>query len=137
MAVLETWVERVWNERDLSAIRELFSDTGIAHGNGQDEVGPAGLEALFHALHGACRSLECTLGHRIVADDQAAVLMKFVIDHVRGSHPITFEMMAMVKVADGRIVEAWNMVDWLTPLIALGIAPPDAMAQVFMPGELA
>ena len=43
--------------------------------------------------------------------------------------PLTVDVMDVVRIADGQIVEHWNLVDWLGLLQQLGVMPPSGAAS--------
>lgn len=132
--VVHTWFRRVWNEGDESAIDELFSPTGIAHGlptpDGQPMHGPAAFKPFFHKLRSAFPDTKVTISHDVTEGDRCAVYC-----HVEGTHSsdawgfpgtgrrVSFTGMTIIRVKDGQIEEGWNSYDFLSLYQQLGVIP--------------
>ena len=123
-ALLRRWFDEVWNKGRTEAIEEMFAADGIAHGLSDDAKspmkGPAGFKP-FHAIfRGAFPHIEVTVEDMIAEGDKVAARCS-----VRGKHtgahlgiaasnaPVEFTGMCIVRVKDGKLVEAWNNFDFL------------------------
>lgn len=123
-ALLRRWFDEVWNQGRAEAIDELFAADGVAHGLSDDEAnplkGPAGFKPFHQVFRGAFPDIE------VVVEDMIAEADKVVARcSVRGKHagdhlgiaatnvPVSFDGIAIVRIADGKIVEAWNNFDFL------------------------
>jgi ketosteroid isomerase-like protein len=141
-SVVEEWVRRVWNEGDASAIDELFVPDGTVHGinaDGTDRApmtGPADFKPFHAAMHAACDSISCELAEVIVGPDgeRAMFWLKYDICHPKSEGRVNFDVMCIAVVRGGKIVDAWNVVDWSPLLIATGISPADGVQQFLTPG---
>ena len=125
MAVLHRWFEEVWNKGREEAIDEMFADEGIAHGlvdeNGQELRGPAGFKPFFQKFRDAFPDMEIAIDDCITEGDMAAVRCTVRARHTgKGlgvaatGNPVEFTGMCIVRVRDGKIVEAWNNFDFLS-----------------------
>jgi steroid delta-isomerase-like uncharacterized protein len=117
--LIHHWFEEVWNKKREDAIDEMFAADGIAHGlddaDGNAIRGPEGFKALHRAFLSAYPDLKITVEDTVVEGDKIAARCK-----VTGSHeghdigvpptnqPVEFTGMTIVRVKDGKIVEAWN-----------------------------
>ena len=123
-AIVHEWFERVWNRGEASAIDELLADDARIHGlkgpDGSDVGGPAE----FHRMHTGFRAAFPDI--RIEVDDCVAEGEKVAFRcRVLGTHAgpglgceatgcgVEFMGMGIVRVRDGKIVEAWNTFDFL------------------------
>jgi steroid delta-isomerase-like uncharacterized protein len=123
--LLEEWFNEVWNKRDANAIDRLAAADVIAHGL-LDENGNElrGVQA-FKAFHGKFINAFPDL-HVEVADSFAQGDRVVARCIVRGTHRgdalgfkatsrnIRITGMAIARVKDGKVVEAWNDFDFLT-----------------------
>jgi steroid delta-isomerase-like uncharacterized protein len=123
-ALLRRWFEEVWNKRRTEAIDEIFAADGIAHGLSDDEDqplrGPAGFKPFHEIFCGAFPDIEVVVEDMIAEGDLVAarcsVRGKHTGDHLgiaASNAPVQFTGMAIVRVKDGKIVEAWNNFDFM------------------------
>ena len=123
-ALVRRWFEEVWNQGRSDAIEELLAPGCIVHGLSEDAESPLrGSEDFkpFHAtFRGAFPDIEVVVEDIIAEGDLVAVRCV-----VRGRHTgdhlgcaasntaVTFTGMAMARITDSKIVEAWNNFDFL------------------------
>jgi predicted ester cyclase len=123
--LLRRWFEEVWNKGRAEAIDEMFDEYGIAHGLGDDPANPLKGPRDFKPFHTVFR--EAFPNMIIVIEDMIAEGDKVVARcSVRGKHegefmgkaatqaPVEFTGIAIVRIANGKIVEAWNNFDFMT-----------------------
>ena len=139
-AFVRRWFEEVWNKGREEAIDEMFAADGLAHGlEGDAPVrGAAGFKPFFRKFREAFPEIRVTVEDAITEGDKVAARCS-----VRGRHrgdtlgfaatqqPVEFTGMSIVRVRDGKIVEAWNNFDFMTmfqQLGALQLAAPEAPA---------
>ena len=130
-ALIRRWFEEVWNKGREEAIDEMFAEDGIAHGLA-DEVGnplrgPAGFKPFFRKFRAAFPDIEVVVEDTITEGDKIAARCT-----VRGKHqsdslgfaatqqPMEITGMTIVRVRDGKIVEAWNNFDFMSMFQQLG-----------------
>ena len=124
-ALVRRWFEEVWNKGRADAIDEMLDENGIAHGLSDDPVNPIKGPRDFRPFHTQFR--EAFPNMTIVIEDLVAEGAKVAARcSVRGNHkgnfqgiaasqsPIEFTGMTFVRIADGKIVEAWNNFDFTT-----------------------
>jgi len=129
--VLHTWFERVWNQGDESAIEELFSPTGVAHGlPGGPIEGPAAFKPFARSFRSAFPNMKIILSQSLIEGDLCAVYCE-----VKGTHTgnglgfaasgreVTFIGIVIARVDNGQIQEAWNSFDFLSLYQQLGLVP--------------
>jgi len=123
-ALLQRWFDEVWNKKNAGAIDELLAADGIAHGLSDDESqplkGPAGFKPFHEVFCGAFPDIEVTVdymiaeGNKVVA--RCSVRGKHTGDHLgiaASNAPVLFTGIAIVRIEDGMIVEAWKNFDFL------------------------
>jgi steroid delta-isomerase-like uncharacterized protein len=124
-ALLRRWFDEVWNKGRADAIDEMFGDDGIVHGLSEDPEsplkGPAGFKPFHDTFRGAFPDVEVVVEDMIAEGDKVAarcsVRAKHSGDHLgiaASGAPVDFTGIAIVRVRDGKIVEAWNNFDFMT-----------------------
>jgi len=130
-ALVRRWFDEVWNKGRGEAIDEMFAPDGVAHGLSDDPSQPMrGPEAfkVFHTMfRQAFPDIIVTVEDTVSEGDKIACRCV-----VRGKHtgdslgfaathsPMEITGMAMVRVKDGKIAEAWNNFDFMKMYKQLG-----------------
>ena len=131
-ALLRRWFDEVWNKGNAEAIDELLAADGIAHGLSDDESnplkGPPDFKPFHTTFRGAFPDMEVIVEDMIAEGDKVVARCS-----VRGSHsgdqlgiaasnaPVAFTGIAIVRIKDGKIVEAWNNFDFMTMNKQIGV----------------
>lgn len=131
-ALVRRWFEEVWNQGRAEAIEELLAEDGVLHGladaTGAPVRGPAEFKAFHAQFREAFPDIVVTIEETIAEGDLVAVRCL-----VRGKHrgdslgfkatqaPVEFTGIAIVRVQDGKFVEAWNNFDFMTMNKQLGV----------------
>ena len=129
--LVRRWFEEVWNKGRSDAVNEMFADDGIAHGladdSGNELRGPAGFKEFHAKFREAFPDIIVSVEDSISEGDLVAVRCS-----VRGKHSghslgfsatdaqVEFTGMSIVKIKDGKIVEAWNNFDFMNLYKQLG-----------------
>jgi predicted ester cyclase len=127
IAVVRTLVERVVNGRDDSGLDEVLSDDFVAH-----DVGPGmppgkdGMRALLRAWRRAFPDWRDTLEDVVAQHDLVVMRITASGTHlgpIAGIPPtgerVSWHMLEMVRVRDGRICEQWGQSDFAAVLANL------------------
>jgi len=130
-ALIHRWFDEVWNQGRTDAIDEMFAEDGIAHGLSDDSGnplrGPTGFKGFHAKFREAFPDIVVTVEDTVSEGDKIAARCS-----VRGKHsgdslgfaatnaPVEFTGIAIVRVKDGKIVEAWNNFDFMTLYKQLG-----------------
>ena len=133
MEVVHRWFEEVWNKGREEAIDEMFATDGIAHGlvgdNGQELQGPADFKPFFRKFRDAFPDIQITIEDCITEGDKATVRCRVMANHTGDGlgiaatgKPVEFEGISIVRVRDGKIVEAWNNFDFLSLNQQIGLS---------------
>lgn len=122
--LVRRWFDEVWNNGRADAIEEMFDENGIAHGLGDDPSNPIRGPRDFRPFHTIFR--EAFPNMNIVVEDMIAEGDKVAARcSVRAKHegeflgraatqsPVDFSGMTIVRIAGGKIVEAWNNFDFM------------------------
>ena len=131
-ALMRRWFEEVWNQGRGEAIDEMMDDRVVIHGlagpDGQDVEGSGAFREFHRQFRGAFPDLSITVEQVIAEGDLVAARC-----HVCGKHtgetlgiaasqsPVEFDGIAIVKIKDGKFVEAWNSFDFLKMNRQLGL----------------
>ncbi len=124
-ALLRRWFEEVWNKGRAAAIDEMLDQNGIAHGLSDDSSNPIKGPSEFRPFHSLFRDAFPNM--MIVIEDMVAEGDKVAARcSVRAKHegdflgraatqaPVEFTGMTIVRIYNGKIVEAWNNFDFTT-----------------------
>lgn len=136
VALVYRWFEEVWNEGRAEAIDEMFVADGIAHGLGEagvDVEGPPGFKPFFEKLRGAFPEFALTIEDTIAEADKVAARWTVQLTH-RGDHlgipatgrQATVTGMSIIRIKDGKIIEAWNNWDIFGLMQQIGATQPAA-----------
>ena len=119
------WFDEVWNQRQTAAIDRLLAGDVIAHGlvdeNGNEIRGPSAFKKFFAQFTKAFPDIHVEVADTISEGDKIAARC-IVTDTHRGdtlgvpgsNRPVRFTGVAILRVKDGKIVEAWNNFDFQT-----------------------
>ena len=130
-ALIRRWFEEVWNKGREEAIDELFAAEGIAHGladeAGNALRGPQDFKPFFRKFRSAFPEIEVVVEDTVAEGDKVAARCV-----VRGKHQsdslgfaatgqsTEFTGITIVRIENGKIVEAWNNFDFMTMYKQLG-----------------
>lgn len=122
--VMETWFHRVWTEEDSSAIEELFIPDGKARGLGANAlIGPQGFKQFHSALRGLLSDFVITMDQCVESGDWISAVCTLRAKSRRSGKPIEFTGSVMIRIANGRLMEAYNHWDFLGMFCQLGLLP--------------
>jgi len=124
LEVMETWFQRVWKEEDTSAIDELFVPDGRAMGLGANVlIGPEGFKQFHARLLGIISSVQVSVDKVIHSDDWSAAVCTLRATSRANGRPAVMTGSVMVRIADGKIMEAYNHWDFLGLFTQLELLP--------------
>ncbi len=131
VAILKRWFEEVWNQRREETIMELLAPDCIGHGtrdNGGDIHGPREFLPFYERICSAFPDMKVTVEDGFGEGEKAVVRWSATMHH-RGDHlgpRATGNQVAMTgttiaRIANGKIVEAWDNWDKLAMLQQIGV----------------
>ena len=140
-ALVRRWFEEVWNQGRADLIDQLrvpdMVATGLSHGNSETRGNDTftnfyfNFREAFPDLHGEIHDI-------IAEDDKVVARLTFEATHLGhslGIQPsrkkIRFSCIAMARIMDGKISEAWNCIDYLGILEQLGAVSQSAFPKEF------
>ena len=130
-ALIRRWFAEVWNKGRADAIPEMLAENAIVHGLSDDAAKPLQGPAGFLPFHTQFREAFPEI-KVIVEDGIAEGDMVVARCSVRGKHTgdslgfmatqaqVEFTGIAIVRVKDGKFVEAWNNFDFMKMYKQLG-----------------
>ena len=130
--LLRRWFDEVWNSCRADAIEEMFDADGIAHGladaSWSELRGPADFRTYHSQLRTAFPNITVRIDEMVAEGDVVAARCS-----VSGKHdgdglgiaatnaPVEFTGMTFVRIADGKIAEAWNNFDFMRMYKQVGV----------------
>jgi ketosteroid isomerase-like protein len=123
-SLLSQWFRRVWNEADASAIEELAAPDMASHGLVETIVGPGRWRKEFYEpMRASFDSVKVEMLDEVVAGDKIfARLVATQVPKATGL-PTTMHGMCLVRIADGKIAEAWDTWDFLGLMESMKLLP--------------
>jgi steroid delta-isomerase-like uncharacterized protein len=130
--LMHNWFEQVWNKGDASAIDELLAENAVIHGLADPSGTPVTGREAFRDFHTQFRNafpdIVIDVEDCIAEDDKVVARCNVKAKHsgpLMGFGPtdtdVDFTGIAIIRVSDGRIVEAWNNFDFLKMNRQLGV----------------
>ena len=128
-AVLRSLIEEMWNKHDLSAVDRYVAPDFIEHNKGRPP-GIAGRKQYTEAVLAAFSDYHAGIEDVVAEGDIVVARIEFTgtQDGAYQGRPAThnqvrFTTADFYRVANGKIVEHWDVVDGLPRAIALGLVP--------------
>ena len=122
--LVRRWFEEVWNKGSVDAIDEMFAEDGIAHGlsdvPSNPIKGPTGFKPFHTVFREAFPNMMITVEDTIAEDDKVAARCSVRARHegefmgrAATQAPVDFTGITIVRIYNGKIVEAWNNFDFM------------------------
>jgi ketosteroid isomerase-like protein len=129
-SLLSQWFRRVWNEEDASAITELAAPDMASHGLVQTITGAETWRREFYEpMRATFGGIRIEMLDEVVAGDK--IFGRLVATQVPKATGETTTMhgMCVVRIADGKIAEAWDSWDFLGLLESMKLLPPASFGR--------
>ena len=123
-ALLQRWFEEVWNKGRADAIDEMLDENAVVRGLSDDPsnplIGPRDFRPFHTLFREAFPNIETVTEDIMAEGDKVAARCS-----VRAKHegdfmgreatqsPVEFTGMVIVRIYNGKIVEAWNNFDFM------------------------
>jgi len=124
------WFERVWNQKDESAIDELLSKETRGYGLGPVIQGPEDFKVFYRRFLTAFPDIQVKTEQVIVEGDWTVARIRATgthtgpLDNIAPSNKsIDIDAIIMTQWSNGQIVHSHNSVDMLTLLQQIGAIP--------------
>jgi steroid delta-isomerase-like uncharacterized protein len=123
--LVRRWFEEVWNKGRADAIEQMFDANGIAHGLSDDPSNPIKGPKEFKPFHTLFReafpNMTIIIEDMVAEGDRVAARCSVRAKHegefrgrVGAGSPVEFTGITIVRIDEGKIVEAWNNFDFMT-----------------------
>ena len=126
--LLMRWFQQVWNHGNRDVIYELFAADGVIHDGDQIIKGPAEFEHFYDRLHGQFKDFHISPVLVIAEGDYVCMHWIASQTHVHSGKSTSASGTSIVRVQNGKFLEAWQNWDAAGLLAQLSDAPP---LQVF------
>ena len=120
--LLQRWFDEVWNNGNENAIDQLMAHDSTARGILADDhpKGAEGFKLFFNDFRNQFHDIKVGVEDVISQDGMEAARTTVTAIHTETAKKVTFSGMCMVRIADGKIAEAWNNYDFLNLYEQLG-----------------
>lgn len=134
---LEEFYTRVWTEADAAAALEFFSPDFSTKGMVPDvTVGPEDFMLVVQAMHSLVDEPRFEIRLAVQDDTWIAAYVTFhAIDKAKGA-PVFAEGATFVRFVDMKIVEAYNIIDFVPLFTQLGLLPAETIELCLSGGAL-
>ncbi|HEX6716465.1 MAG TPA: ester cyclase [Pyrinomonadaceae bacterium] len=131
--LLRRWFDEVWNKGREDAIEEMFDENGIAHGLSDDPSnpmrGPKDYRPFYNTFRQAFPNMEIVIEDMVAEGDKVAARCSVRAKHegdflgrAATQAPVDFTGITIVRIDNGKIVEAWNNFDFMTMHKQIGLS---------------
>ncbi|MEO8096936.1 MAG: ester cyclase [Acidobacteriota bacterium] len=114
------WFEQVWNQGRREAIAEMLAPGGVIHEGPQDAVGPEGFYPFFDRMVATFSEVHVTVEDTLAQDDRLCIRWTFQATHTgdglglpASGKRVHITGITLVRIKDGKMVEAWQNWDML------------------------
>lgn len=119
------WFEEVWHKGNLAALDRFMTEETVFHS--ADGLALKGFQE-FRASHlqllGLFKKLHCIVKHTLIEGRALCATVSVKAIHRKSGRRVHFQVMNRVRFDEqGKILEAWDTVDWLTCLTQIGALP--------------
>jgi predicted ester cyclase len=133
-AIARRWYDGLWNDDDESTIDALLAPECCVHGLDESPIRSAEtFKGFYRNIIATFPKLSAHIERVVTDGEQASGMVTIDATHAKSGKSVRFETVFFMRCKDGKIVEAWNLVDWVPLLLASGTISPDGFAAVFGP----
>jgi steroid delta-isomerase-like uncharacterized protein len=128
--IARNFIERAWNQRDMSAVNELMAADHVPHGPYTDQFpqSAVGAQAFVSAFLDAFPDTKATIEKQETKGDQVRTSVTFngtqtgvLMDIPATGKSVTVPVMVTDRIVNGRIVETWSEWDPMDLMDQLGV----------------
>lgn len=133
--ILEAWYNRVWVQADLDAVAEYFDVDALASGLMSDFAAELeDFQTLVPAILRLVRDVNVTLEDSMEDGDKAWARATLHAKAASTMEDVSISGQVMIRVKNGKIIEAHNHFDFIGFFEKLGNLPQDTIA-ICLSGE--
>ncbi len=128
--IARNFIERTWNQRDMSAISQLVAADHVPHGPFTDQFpeGSEGTAAFVAAFLSAFPDTRATIRKQETEGNQVKTTVMFkgthtgaLMDVAATGKQVTVPVVVTDKIVNGKIVETWSEWDAMDMMHQLGV----------------
>ena len=128
-------MENVWNKRDTQYIHDHLAGSCSIKGLPESAQNPEGFAAFRDGLVAGIPDMHIEVVESVEAGDKVAGVCRVTGTHAARGKAVDFQFGFTAVVWDDKIVEARNVVDFLTMLQQTEEISRDAVEQSFLPSD--
>jgi predicted SnoaL-like aldol condensation-catalyzing enzyme len=102
------WFEQVWNHGNRDVIAQLFAPDGVLYDGSAVIRGPAEFEAFYDRLRAEFSDFHISPVLVLAEGDLACIHWNAAFKHTATDKPAHVTGTSIVRIKDGRFVEAWQ-----------------------------
>ena len=118
------WFEEVWNQGNRDVIAQLFAADAVLYDGSAVIRGPAEFEAFYDRLRAQFCDFRISPVILLAEGDLACIHWNAVFKHIPTDKPAHVTGTSIVRIKDGRFVEAWQNWDAAGMAAQLSDHPP-------------
>ncbi|MCA8967613.1 MAG: ester cyclase [Planctomycetes bacterium] len=126
-ALLRKLIDVIWNQRRIDRMREVFAEDAVMHYGGRDLVGVDTIrEEMIGPFQAAFPDMVRTIDDMVVEGDRGVLRFTASGPHAAAylgreatGRTLTYEVISLFRLRDGRIAEVWAQSDFATRFAAL------------------
>lgn len=128
--LVEQWCERVWRQRDASAMDDLFESTGTAKGLGRDtRTGPEQMRGFHSAICDLLVDTRMELDQVLEQDGKLACLCTFYGTRKNSDTEVKTPGAMFFEFDNDKIVKGVNRFEFMEMFEQLGLLPEHSFAK--------
>ena len=106
--LLVRWFEEVWNQSRREIIFELLDPECVLHDSDTPIRGPQEFAAFYDNLQSQFSDFRITPGTALAEGDLASLRWSVACRHRASGKPVRISGISIVRIRDGKFVEAWQ-----------------------------
>lgn len=106
--LIARWFEEVWNQSRRETIFELFAADAVLHEGDKPIRGPHEFSAFYDGLQSEFSDFQITPGVTLAEGDLASLRWTATARHKATGKPTRITGISIVRIKDGKFVEAWQ-----------------------------
>ena len=129
VTLIRRWFEEVWNKGRREAIDEMASPDAIAHGHAPYDIGLDQFRGFYTSVRAAFPDIHIGIDFTVADADKVAARWTATATHkgtflgyAATGRPIKISGVSIMRIAGGKIVEAWDTWDQLGLMVQIGAA---------------
>lgn len=133
----QDFLKRVWEDGDADAIYEMFTGDTSVHGlEEMQQVGPEEFHAFHRMMTAQFRDIRHHLVQALEQGDWVALLCDITAVYRETETPVSTRTQIMIRVHEGKIVEAHNQIDLIPIFESIGRLPPRTVDLCLLGGKM-